>query len=163
MAGGTIAHAARTPEWEMPEGWRSETPSSRMRKAQYRIPASPGDAEDGECAVFYFGPGQGGDLPSNIARWAGQFSSPSGEPARAEVTEVKAGGFDVTRVEVGGNYRGSPMSMAGGSSSPEREGFLLLGAIIPGGDANWFVKCTGPQRTMEENREAFDAMIASVR
>ena len=33
--------------------------------------ASAGDAE---TVVFYFGPGQGGGVESNIARWAGQFT-----------------------------------------------------------------------------------------
>src|SRR5262245_13287452 len=44
--------------WTVPAGWTAETPSSSMRRAQYRIQGPGGPAE---CAVFYFGPGQGGD------------------------------------------------------------------------------------------------------
>src|SRR5262245_40912700 len=56
--------------WKAPAGWIAETPSSPMRKAQYRV---PGPGGDGECAVFYFGPGQGGDPMANAQRWVGQF------------------------------------------------------------------------------------------
>src|SRR5215510_5307663 len=59
--------------WKAPAGWIAETPSSPMRKAQYRV---PGPGGDGECAVFYFGPGQGGDPMANAQRWAGQFKHP---------------------------------------------------------------------------------------
>ena len=46
-----------------------------MRHAQYRVPGGNGD---GECIVFYFGPGEGGDPMSNARRWAGQFDQPDG-------------------------------------------------------------------------------------
>jgi hypothetical protein len=48
--------------WTLPSGWTEEAPSSSMRRAQYRIPGPGGPAE---CAVFYFGPGQGGDAVSS--------------------------------------------------------------------------------------------------
>jgi hypothetical protein len=46
-----------------------------MRRAQYKV---PGPAGAGECVVFYFGPGQGGDAQSNAERWASQFTQPGG-------------------------------------------------------------------------------------
>ena len=148
--------------WSAPAGWKVETPKSSMRRAQYRLPASAGGSEDGECVVFYFGPGQGGDVRSNIDRWAAQFSGPDGSAPTPTVSEVRAGGRTVTRVEVSGTYHPSAMMMAGGPTPAPKPGFLLLGAIVPGGDANWFFKCTGPQKTMGDNREAFDALIASI-
>jgi len=51
----------------------------------------------------------------------------------------------------------------GGGSSEAKPGYMLLGAIVEGPDANWFFKCTGPAATMKANRADFDAMIASVR
>src|SRR3990172_1264610 len=44
----------------VPDTWVVETPSSQMRKAQYRLSAPEGGSGDGELVVFYFGPGQGG-------------------------------------------------------------------------------------------------------
>ena len=40
---------------------------------------------------------------------------------------------------------------------------MLLGAIVPGADANWFFRCTGPEKTIAANRAAFDGFIASVK
>jgi hypothetical protein len=147
--------------WVPPRGWVSETPTSAMRRAQYRIPPASGDAEGGECAVFYFGAGQGGEVGANVQRWTAQFEGPDGKTPAARVTEMKAGDRTVTRVEVRGTYRSSGMGAPHGGGSP-KPGYMLLGAIVPGGDANWFFKCTGPDRTMEKSRQEFDAMIASV-
>jgi hypothetical protein len=161
--GGAAAAGESAPAWEVPPGWRPETPSSRMRQAQYAIPAAAGDGEDGECAVFYFGPGQGGDVDSNIHRWAAQFTGPGDAAAQPQVGEVKAGSATVTRVEVAGTYHPSAMTMTGGTPLPPRPGYLLFGAILPTPQSSWFFKCTGPEKTMNANRAAFDAMIASMR
>lgn len=161
-APGGAGAPSSAPQWEVPETWRSETPSSRMRQAQYRVPAPSGDIEDGECAVFYFGPGQGGDVQGNIMRWASQFSAEGGGPPSPVVSTVEADGQTVTRVEVSGSYTPSPMSMSGAPGGGPQPDYRLFGAIVPGPDAHWFIKCTGPGKTMESNRAAFDGMLSSV-
>jgi hypothetical protein len=147
--------------WTVPEGFIEEPPKSPMRKAQYRLPAVSGDSEDGECVLYYFGAGQGGDVKSNLDRWAGQFSGRGSSPPK--LSETKAGGLTVSRAEVRGTYTPSPMAMGGGPEPRPKPDFMLLGAIVPGDDANWFFKCTGPAKTMEANRARFDALLASVR
>ena len=149
-------------QWATPAGWTAEKPSSPMRMAQYRVPAMAGDSEAGECVVFYFGPGQGGDASSNVARWAAQFTAPGGGQAESRVTEKKLGSRLVTRIEVAGTYQATSMSF-GGETPPPRPGYMLLGAIVPGGDANWFFRCTGPERTMQANRAGFDGLVASIK
>jgi len=146
--------------WSAPAAWTSEAPTSAMRRAQYVLPGAEGDAADGECAVFYFGPGQGGDVRANIERWASQFTDGSGRGAEAIPVVSQVNGMRVSKISVEGTF--SAAQMMGGSGQAPKPGYLLLGAIVEGPDANWFFKCTGPKRTMEANREAFDAMIASV-
>jgi hypothetical protein len=145
--------------WSTPHGWTEETPASSMRRAQYRI---PGAAGPGECAVFYFGPGEGGDAQSNVARWAGQFRRPDGSPIgdAFKTREIKVGDIPVLMVEVTGTYVGG---MGGGPSGPERPNQMLLGAIAKGPDANWFFRATGPKATMEAQRSAFEGMIRSLK
>src|SRR5262249_21599721 len=82
--------------WTAPKEWIAVPPSSSMRRAQYRLPAVSGDTEDGECVVYYFGAGQGGDAQSNIQRWVAQFGGRGSESSRT--SEVKAGGLTVSRV-----------------------------------------------------------------
>jgi hypothetical protein len=145
--------------WTAPAGWTAETPSSSMRRAQYRIPGSAGP---GECAVFYFGPGEGGDAQSNAKRWAGQFRKPDGSPIgdAFKTRELKVGDIPVLMVEVAGTYVGG---MGGGPSGPERPNQMLLGAIAKGPDANWFFRATGPRATMEAQRSAFEGMVRSLK
>ena len=64
-----------TVSWDVPPDWTAVPPASSMRKAQYRV---PGPGGDGECVVFFFGVGQGGDPMANAVRWAGQFSQADG-------------------------------------------------------------------------------------
>jgi hypothetical protein len=145
--------------WTAPPSWTKETPSSGMRRAQYKIPGPGGAAE---CVVFYFGPGQGGDASSNVERWAGQFRGPDGKPVGNTVKkrEIKVGDIPVVMVEVTGTYVGG---MGSGPAAAEQPNHMLLGAIADGPDARWFFRATGPKATLEPQRAAFDKMIRSIK
>ena len=84
--------------WDVPDDWIVEPPTSGMRFAQYRV---PGPAGDGECVVFYFGPGQGGDPMANAVRWAGMFTQPDGSSSvdRMQIDNVDSRGGPVRIVE----------------------------------------------------------------
>jgi hypothetical protein len=131
-----------------------------MRRAQYRVPGATGD---GECAVFYFGPGRGGDPMANARRWASQFRQPNGSPSHdhLKTSNLDVGSITVLLVEVKGTYLGG-MGM-GGQRAQESPGYMLLGAVAEGPDASWFFKFTGPEKTVEAQRGAFEGMIRSLR
>lgn len=146
--------------WDAPSGWRSVPPANSMRKAQYQVPGPDGD---GECIVFYFGPGQGGDPKANAVRWAQQFKRPDGSSAEGDLrtSEMKLGEMDILMVDVAGTYSGG---MTGGMTpAEEKPGYALLGAVVEGPDANWFFKFTGPEKTVTANRAAFETMVKSVK
>ena len=133
-----------------------------MRQAQYSLPAAAGDPAEGECVVFYFGSGQGGDAKANVDRWRAMFTTAGGRPAPYKAGEVKVGGRVITKMESTGTYQ--PSAMAFGGAPPEpRPDWMMLGAIVPGGDANWFFRCTGPKKTIEAERTNFDALLSSIR
>ena len=140
--------------WTAPTGWAEETPANPMRKAQYRA------GDDATCVVYYFGPGEGGDAQSNAARWADQFEQPDGRSSREvmQFEPIEVGGIPVMLVQVTGTYREGMM----GGPAQARPGFMLLGAIAEGPDANWFFKFTGPESTLNQEKEAFRAMVESV-
>jgi hypothetical protein len=144
--------------WTRPSGWVEETPSSGMRKAQYRVPGEGGDAE---CVVYYFGPGQGGSAEDNAARWVGQFHQPDGQPAKPALMQTtESNGVTVLRVEVAGTYSGGGPGMGSGVEKP---GQRLLGAIAQGPDANWFFKLTGPDATVRAQKAAFESLLSSLK
>ncbi len=144
--------------WKTPAGWVEETPSSNMRRGQYRVPGAGGDAE---MAVFYFGAGQGGDPTANAQRWANQFKQPDGgDPLEAMKTQtLDLRGTKVLLVETTGTYVNTAMNPADVGEKPD---YALLGAVVPGPDANWFFKMTGPQATVKEQRDHFLQLLQSI-
>ena len=150
--------------WSAPAAWTEETPSNATRRGQFRVPLEAGDPEDGQCVVFYFGPGAGGTPESNASRWVDQFTQADGSSSqgKAKIEMRTLGGHEVLFVEVKGTYNASVMSGPMAAAGP-KPGFALLGAIVPGPDAPWFFKFTGPEKTVEANRDEFEALIGSVK
>ena len=146
--------------WTMPAGWTNEPPANVMRQTQYRAPGPDGD---GLCVAYYFGAGQGGGPEANAQRWADQFDQPDGSSSRdhlvIETTEIN--GMTVLMVEVTGTYKEGGMMMTGGPQT-DLTGYMLLGAIVQGPDANWFFKFTGPEATVKANTEQFQELIRSI-
>jgi hypothetical protein len=147
--------AAAGLKWKVPAGWSVDT-GRPMRVATYAVPAAGGDAEGGECGVFYFGATQGGDVESNIARWVGQFEGAS-TPQRSTRT---VNGVNVSLVQVTGSYLAPSGPMM--QSSGTKPGYALLGAIAEGPQGRVFFKLTGPKKTLDASKSAFDAMVASI-
>lgn len=143
--------------FDLPEGWEEQPPESSMRLAQARI---PGEAGDGELAVFHFGPGGGGGAEANVQRWLNQVEPDPGTEPERETFETD--GLTVHTVAARGTVTPSPMSMRGGTRAPQ-PGQMLLGAVVEGAGGPWFFKATGPAGTLEPQREAFFEMIRNAR
>jgi hypothetical protein len=52
--------------------------------------------------------------------------------------------------------------MPSGPLPPPKRDFRMLAAVIEGDDGPWFLKMTGPQRTIAAAKPDFDAVLASV-
>lgn len=143
-------------DFTIPSGWQSEPPTSNMRLAQASIPGSGGS---GQLAVFYFGPGGGGDVESNIERWISQMEVDQGtQPARQAFDTEN--GFRVTWVDVTGTLLPSTMGTGPTVAQPDSR---LLGAVVEGPGGPWFFKATGPKDTLAAERENFLGMLRGVR
>lgn len=144
-------------DYQIPEGWVAEPPANTMRLAQARI---PGEAGDGELALFYFGPGGGGGIEANIQRWLGQLEAAPGTDPERETFET--GELTVHTVVGRGTLTPSPMTMQGGTPEPQ-PGSMLLGAVVEGPGGPWFFKVTGPAETLEPYRDDFFEMVRNAR
>jgi len=148
-------------KWTVPAGWKAEA-ERPMRLATYTIPHAAGDADNGECGVYYFGQGQGGSVDANLDRWIGQFLQADGKASKAaaKIEKRTQHGMKITTVDVSGAYTGmgGPMGQAG----TPKPGYRLLGAIIEGPQGSVFFKFTGPVKTVGQNQAAFEKMLASV-
>jgi hypothetical protein len=133
----------------VPEGWKSVTPSSSMRKAQLEI--SQG-SDKAEVTFFQFGAGQGGSVAENVARWFAQF--PGSEDKRKSES-VEAGPVKITYVTTDGTFSSG---MPGGPTTP-MTGYALCGAILESADGNVFIKMTGPEAIVKSSTEGFKKMV----
>ena len=143
-------------KWTVPSNWKSEA-QRPMRLATYTIAPAAGDADAGECGVYYFGQGQGGSVQANMDRWIGQFQSKEA-PKRGERT---VHGLKVTTIDVSGAYSGMGGPMAKSAAAPKAN-YRLLGAIVEGPQGSVFFKFTGPAKTVAQNQAAFEQLMASL-
>lgn len=141
--------------WTVPNGW-SEQPGRAMRVATYSVPATEGNTEDGEVAVFYFGGEQGGGVDANIERWINQFEA----GAKHSMSEKKINGMAVKFVQVAGAYLAPAGPMM--QSQGKKENFRLLGAIVEAPEGLVFFKFTGPAKTIAQTENDFNALIGSI-
>jgi hypothetical protein len=153
-----LAESAAGVKWTAPAGWTAQEPRP-MRAATYAIAPTSGDKTGAECAVYFFGRGQGGTVDANVARWKSQFTGPRGTPATANVATRTVRGLTMTTLDVSGDYSG----IGGPTASVPQTvtGYRLLGAIVEGPGGNVFIKFTGPMKTIHANQQKFEQLLAS--
>lgn len=151
---GTVLAEAKERVFEgitvtVPAGWEERTPASEFIQAEYRLTGPGGPARLTMSSA-------GGGMDANIDRWRGQFTRGADDPAPQEET-ITIGGEPARLIELHGTFRDG---FGGGAPQPKS---TMLGAVIPTGPANFFVKLTGPRETVAEHREAFRTLVTTAR
>jgi hypothetical protein len=158
-SGGAVPPVVRSAsdpglEWTAPKGWTNQG-ASMMRLATY-VFHGPRDTE-AQCAVYYFGPGQGGSVEANLERWQREFKDAKLEAPR----NFNAPGARVTMVSIQGTYM-AHVGMLGAGSSTEMPHWALLGAIAEGPNGSVFFKFTGPQDAVKAAAPDFERMLKGI-
>ena len=145
-----------------PDGWRQSPGGSPMRVAEFALPRADGDAEDAQLIVYYFG-GQGGSVEANIERWVGQMQQADGKPstavARKEIRTVN--GLKVTLVDVDGTYVAETAPGAGARHNKPH--FRLRAGVVETPKGPYFIKLTGPEKTVTRWNRAYDQFVGSMK
>jgi len=151
--------------YKTPAGWQEEKPNSNMRVAQYKLPKAEGDSADAELVVYYFGQGQGGSKQANIDRWLSQMQQADGSSSKdkAKIENTTVNGMAVTTVDVLGKYNGGMASpgAAPNATPPDMSNYRMRAAIIETPKGSYFVKLTGPQKTISHWDQAYNDYINS--
>jgi len=145
-------------KFEAPAAWKSSTPSTAMRQAQLKVEPIEGDDYDAELVVFKFADGAG-TVEANLERWQKMFKDEDGNNPKIESKKVKGKNVEVTRAETSGHYYPSQRA---GTKEPDRPGARLLGAIVMGDSASYYIRMIGPDKTMKKLRDDFDAMLKTI-
>jgi hypothetical protein len=161
VAADTMRSEAAGLRFQVPGDWARVPAPSDMRAAQFRVPHTEGDGEDGELVLFFFGKEQGGSADQNVDRWTGQFTQPDGKSSKdARVVVIRTvNGLKETSVEVAGSYQPAQMGGAGGEA---KTGWRLLAAVIEGPGGPWFWRLTGPDATVKAAKPQFESLLTSL-
>lgn len=145
-----------------PAGWKTVPTTSTMRVAQFALPHAAGDTADAELVVYYFG-GSGGTVEANIERWLGQMQQPDGKPSSAVATRQSRtiNGLKVTLVDVGGTYVAEVTP--GSAQRHNSPNFRLRAAVIETANGPYFIKLTGPAKTVASAEKAYEQFLSSVK
>ncbi len=140
MSGEAVPLQIAGLHWSVPVEWERVQSDSTMRAAEFRIPHQEGGEGEAQAIWYHFGPGQGGTVEENIARWATFVRDADGNPTIPDIATMKINGIRTTLVAMEGTYRdGLP-----GQTYVERPGYAFYGAIFEGRQGNVFIRLTGP-------------------
>lgn len=141
----------------VPEDWKFQEPTNRLRLGSFDIPAAEGDDVKTELTIFSFG-GAAGGVDANVQRWIMQFEQ-QGRKQKVTTGESPRGKYVL--VDVTGNYNmpvGPPFQM----QTKRLPNARMLGAIIDLKDEGYyFLKMAGPRKTVDQNAKAFRASFGA--
>ena len=145
-----------------PAAWKARPAASAMRVAEFVVPHAAADSEDAEAIIYYFG-GSGGSADANIERWIGQVQQPDGsaskDKAKRETRTIN--GMTVTLVDVSGTYVAE--LRPGSTERHNKPGFRVRAAVVETPSGPYYVKMTGPAKTVAAADADFNALLASLR
>jgi hypothetical protein len=146
-------------DFKASEGWQPRPSASSMRVAEFVLPRAPGDTDDGELIVYYFG-GSGGSVDANIQRWIGQMKRPAGQGEPKRLGRV-VNGLKVTEVDVSGTYTAE--MRPGSAERHNKANYRMRAAVVETPRGPYFVKLVGPEKTVARWGKAFAAFLESLR
>ena len=143
-----IVTQSATLHFTAPPAWNPRPSTSPMRVAEFVVPRAAGDPEDAEAIVYFFG-GSGGSVDANIERWVAQFQTESGGPVPAPKRTTSANGpLTITAIDVSGTY--VAQVRPGSAERFNKPNFRMWAAVVETPKGPYFVKLTGPVRTVTQ-------------
>ena len=160
-AAQTVEVKANALRLEVPKSWKQTKSRSRMRAAQFQIPASDGKGEAAELVVFYFGGGATGGTKANIARWIGQFQE-KGREVVLRSGKFKQGQYIVADVTGTWKKPDGPPFARKTIDKPGSRVTNLIAIVTDGGKKDhYFLKLSGPDELVKSQAAALRAALGA--
>lgn len=143
---------------EFPASWKRQTPSNRLRLAQFEVPAVAGDKEPAELSIFAFG--AGGTVAQQVQRWRGQFE-PAGREFKGSRGKSELGEY--VFVQLSGTYKkpnGPPILRR---TVPMPGAKMLIMMVAVEGKGNYFFKLVGHDKTVAANSKVFREALGATK
>jgi hypothetical protein len=141
-----------------PATWVPEKTSNRFRAFQFKVPRTDSDKADAQVVVFFFGEGSGGTAEENVKRWKAMFEAPEGKTLdeSAKVEKMKVGKVPVTYLDVQGTYLEKFPPFDPRAKTTRRPDYRMLGVVFESPNGPYFIRLTGPARTVAQHKKGFD-------
>lgn len=132
-----------------PDEWVRRKPTSMFLLTEFTLPKADSDTADGRLTVS----SAMGSIEDNINRWRGQFG---GKPEKENQETIKVGDTEIIWVDFSGSF-------ADGFASPTaKPGYRMVAAVIPVAGQQFFIKGTGPEKTVAAHADRIRAFVQSV-
>lgn len=138
-----------------PAGWKEETPSNKMRMAQFKLEKEKGDPEDAELALFA-SPG-GGSVEANLERQVKKFEL--AKDAKPAVSKIKIGKNEATYQDITGTLLKKFPPFDPNAKVTKVENYRQIYVIFEGKDAVYSLTLLGPAKTVEKHKKEFDEWL----
>lgn len=138
-----------------PASWKEETPSNKMRLAQFKLPKEKGDKDDAELALFA-SPG-GGSIEANLERQVKKFEL--AKDAKPVVSKIKIGKEEATYQDITGTYLKKFPPFDPNAKITKVEDYRQIYVIFEGKDAVYSLTLLGPAKTIEKHKKEFDEWL----
>jgi hypothetical protein len=145
-----------------PADWKGSEPTNEMRKAQFKLEKEKGDGEDADLVVFSL-PG-GGGIDANLKRQEAKFKLPDGvkKEDAIKVEDAKVGEYKGKYQDIKGTLLFKAAPFDPNAKTMEKEKFRQLYVIFEDADkATIAIVLTGPEKTVEKHKKAFDEFVKS--
>ncbi len=140
----------------VPDSWKSQPVRSQFRKAQMTVPSEAGDKGESDFVVYYF-EGGGGGIDANVQRWVRSFQ-PNGR--KVKVTEGKSRLGSYVLVDCQGTWN-KPIGPMIQQKTEEMANSRALSVILTTKEGNYYIRLTGPEKTVAANINAFRATFGA--
>ncbi len=138
-----------------PAGWKEETPSNKMRQAQFKLSKETGDPEDAELALFA-SPG-GGSVKANLERQEKKFEL--AKDAKPVLSKIKIGAAEATYQDITGTFLKKFPPFDPNAKITRVENYRQIYVILEGKDAVYSLTLLGPAKTIEKHKKEFDEWL----
>ena len=143
-----------------PAGWKEETPSNKMRLAQFKLAKEKGDPEDAELALFA-SPG-GGTIDANLERQVKKFEL--AKDAKPVVSKIKIGKEDAVYQDITGTFLKKFPPFDPNAKVTKVDNYRQIYVIFEGKDsagkeAVFSLTLLGPAKTIEKHKKDFDEWL----
>ncbi len=142
-----------------PAEWQPK-PARTMLWKVFGVPKADGDTEDGEVTISSLAANI--PLTANVERWCGQFELEGGKPCQeaAQIRDLPGTAFPTKIVEIAGGLKSASMT---GPAGAVKAGWRMLVVEVTMPGKAWYLKFTGPAKTVAKWQDAYLKAAAAIK